>query len=208
VAGKYGNIAELLADCGRAFYARGWVLGTSGNFSVVVSREPLRLLITPSGVDKGRLTAEQMLEVDAEGQVIEGVGRPSDETGLHLAVVRVRRAGAVLHTHSIWNTVMSEAVAGQGGLAIEGYEMLKGLAGVHSHTHREWLPILENSQDTKALAVAVENVLRQNPATHGFLLRGHGLYTWGIDLGQARRHLEILEFLLEGVGRVRSMQSG
>lgn len=208
MAGKYGNIAELLAECGRAFYARGWVLGTSGNFSAVVSREPLRLLITASGADKGRLVAEQILELDGEGRVIEGVGQPSEETALHLAVVRTRGAGAVLHTHSVWNTVMSETFAGQGGLAIEGYEMLKGLEGVHSHTHREWVPILENSQDRKALAAAVEDVLRQNPAAHGFLLRGHGLYTWGIDLGQARRHLEILEFLLEGVGRVRSMQSG
>jgi methylthioribulose-1-phosphate dehydratase len=93
--------------------------------------------------------------------------------------------------------------AGEGGLWIEGYEMLKGLQGVTSHTHREWLPIIENDQDMSRLAAVVEAVLRQHPEIHGFLLRNHGLYTWGENLAQAKRHLEILEFLLEALGRMR-----
>ena len=81
--------------------------------------------------------------------------------------------------------------------------MLKGLQGVKSHTHREWLPIVENDQDMARLAGVVDRTLTQHPDAHGFLLRGHGLYTWGEDLGQAKRHLEILEFLLEVIGRTR-----
>ncbi|HSE97285.1 MAG TPA: class II aldolase/adducin family protein, partial [Blastocatellia bacterium] len=88
-----------------------------------------------------------------------------------------------------------------GAIEIEGYEMLKGLEGVRTHEHREWLPILDNSQDMRELAQEVEKRLAEQPATHAFLLRGHGLYTWGRDLRAARRHVEILEFLLEVTGR-------
>jgi methylthioribulose-1-phosphate dehydratase len=181
------------------------VLGTSGNFSAVLSREPLRLAITSTGIDKGRLTANHFVQIDADGKVVAGPGRASDEALLHLAVVRVRGASAVLHTHSVWSTILSEAYASQGGLSIEGYEMLKGLDGVRTHEHREWLPIIENSQDLAALARTVQERLEQHPNAHGFLLRRHGLYTWGQDLATANRHVEILEFLLEAVGRTNDM---
>jgi len=204
-AASFAELAALLAELGRNFYGRGWALGTSGNFSAVVSREPLRLAITATGLDKATLSADQILQIDVEGKVIEGVGRPSDETSLHLAVVRMRGAGAVLHTHSVWSTLLSEAHAEAGGMSIEGYEMLKGLAGVRTHEHREWLPIIDNSQDMPALARSTEAVLRQHPNAHGFLLRRHGLYTWGKDLAEAKRHVEILEFLLEVTGRTYSM---
>ena len=198
---RFSGLASLLAELGREFYRRGWALGTSGNFSALVSREPLRLAITSSGVDKGALTAEQILEMDENAQAVGASAQPSAEARLHLAVVRRRGAGAVLHTHSVWSTIASEAHAGEGGVSIEGYEMLKGLEGVSTHEHREWLPIIENSQDPVALARAVEETLRQHPDSHGFLLRRHGLYSWGRDLGEAKRHLEILEFLLEVLGR-------
>lgn len=191
--------AAELAEVGRAFYARGWVLGTSGNFSSVVSRDPLRLAITSSSVDKGELTADHILQIDGEGSVLEGAGRPSAETLLHLAVVRLRGAGAVLHTHSVWSNILSGAIAH--GLSIEGYEMLKGLEGVSTHEHREWLPIIDNSQDMAELARSVETALNEHPQAHGFLLRRHGLYTWGADIAEAKRHVEILEFLLEVLGR-------
>jgi methylthioribulose-1-phosphate dehydratase len=107
----------------------------------------------------------------------------------------------VLHTHSVFSTVLSDRHAAAGGLAIEGYEMLKGLEGVSTHEHREWMPILENDQDMPRLAARVHDTLAQHPACHAFLLRRHGLYTWGETLPQAVRHVEIVEFLLEAVSR-------
>ncbi len=199
----FSELAAQLAQLGRAFYARGWVLGTSGNLSAVVSRHPLRLAITATGLDKALLAPEQILEVDSRLKVVRGRQLPSAEARIHLAIVRARRAGAVLHTHSIWSTILSDDYAGEGGLAVEGYEMLKGLAGVTSHEHREWLPILENSQDYEALTRTLEKTVLRHPAVHGFLLRRHGLYSWGRDLAEAKRHVEILEFLLEVVGRKR-----
>lgn len=200
------QLSAALAEAGRTFYTRGWTLGTSGNFSAVVQRKPLRLVITASGIDKSTLNAQRFLEIDAHCNVLRGVGKPSAEAMLHLAVARVRRAGAVLHTHSVWSTLLSELHAARGGLAISGYEMLKGLEGVKTHEHSEWLPILENSQEIPALAANVETVLRRYPDSHGFLLRSHGLYTWGADVAQSRRHIEILEFLLEVLARRESRE--
>jgi methylthioribulose-1-phosphate dehydratase len=198
----FADMAEQLAEVGRRFDARDWVLGTSGNFSIVLGRDPLRLLMTRSGVPKGTLTTDSLVEVDADGAPLQpGAGRPSAEAGLHAEIVRARHAGAVLHTHSIWSTILSDRHASEGGVAIAGYEMLKGLEGIVTHEHREWIPILENDQDMARLAGRVRQVLTDRPACHAFLLRRHGLYAWGETLPQAVRHVEILEFLLEAVGR-------
>jgi len=205
---RFAEVAACLAEIGKGFHARGWVLGTSGNFSAVISREPLRLAITSTGLDKGSLVPEQFLEMDEAANVVRGDGRPSAEALLHLAIVRGVDADAVLHTHSVWSTVLSGSHAAQGGIALEGYEMLKGLEGVRTHKHREWLPILENSQDMIELGEHVSKTLRENPGIHGFLLREHGLYTWGAGLQEAKRHVEILEFLLEVLVRSGAAQNG
>ena len=215
---SFRNVATRLSEIGRELYGRGWALGTSGNFSAVISRNPMRMAITATGIDKSDLNPDEILEVNAGGPARNGLSRSvnsnaasrataSAETLLHMTVARMRGAGAVLHTHSVWGTVLSTESAAQGGIAIEGYEMLKGLAGVRTHEHREWLPILQNQQEMASLAKAVERTLKRHPAAHGFLLEGHGLYTWGRDLEEARRHVEILEFLLEVVGRRLSVGS-
>jgi methylthioribulose-1-phosphate dehydratase len=200
----FAALAAQLAEIGGQCYTRGWALGTSGNFSAVVSRDPLHLAITVSGVDKGLLSAADIVEIDDRGTVVRGSGKPSAEASLHVAIARTRSAGAVLHTHSIWSTILSDATPDP-GLAIEGYEMLKGLDGVATHDHREWLPILDNTQDWGAAVPRVEATLKEHADAHGFLIRRHGLYTWGRDLAEARRQVEILEFLFEVMGRKRGM---
>src|ERR1700694_3075488 len=139
--------ATCLAEIGKGFHARGWVLGRSGNFSGVFPREPLRLAITSTGLDKGSLTPAQFLEMDEAANVVHGDGRPSAEALLHIAIVRGVDAGAVLHTHSVLSTVLSRFHVSSGGIALQGYEMLKGLEGVRTHKHREGLPILENRSE-------------------------------------------------------------
>jgi len=203
----FDQLAVLLAEVSRTFYARGWVLGTSGNFSAVVTRDPLQLAISPSGVDKGSLSADQMLLIDEHARVVSHhQAKPSDECPLHIRVVLDRGAGAVLHTHSVWSTTLSDL--NWDAVSFQGYEMLKGLAGVKTHEHFELLPIINNSQDMTTLAETVGSVLREHEAAHGFILRRHGLYTWGRDLAEAKRHCEILEFLLEAIGRTRLLNRG
>jgi methylthioribulose-1-phosphate dehydratase len=200
-AANPNKLANELAETGRALHARAWALGTSGNYSAVLRAQPLKLLITSSGVDKAQLSKHHFLHINHNADVLRGDGRPSAESLLHVAVARARGAKCILHTHSVWSTILSDRHAANKSLAIRGYEMLKGLEGVKTHEHQEWIPIFENSQDIPALAKEVEALLKQDQRPHGFLLRGHGLYTWGEDVAQARRHVEIFEFLLEVVGR-------
>lgn len=195
------ELVTSLARVGLCFYGRRWAVGTSGNFSAVVNQTPLRVVITSTGADKGALTPEHFMQVDAGGRVVGGSGNPSAETELHLAVVRARGARAVLHTHSVWSTLVSDAYAAEGGVHFENYEMLKGLAGVRTHEHREWLPIVENSQRWSEVTPGLEEMLRRRPDVHGFLVLRHGLYTWGESVAEAKRHVEIFEFLLEVLWR-------
>ena len=205
---EFVEIAAGLAAVARGFHARGWLLGTSGNLSAVVQHEPLRLAMSPSGVDKGELRPEQLLSIDENAQIVSAhAGKPSDESLLHIRIVKERGAGAVLHTHSVWNTILSDLYASEGGVTIKGYEMLKGLDGVRTHEHTEFLPIIENSQNMTGLAEMVGTTLTKHPEAHGFLLRRHGLYSWGHTLADAKRHIEILEFLLETMGRTLHIQS-
>jgi methylthioribulose-1-phosphate dehydratase len=207
-ASVFSEIASQLSRAGREFYSRGWVYGTSGNFSAVINEDPLRLAITSSGVDKSALSPCNILQIDAEGEPLLGEGKSSAETLLHLIVVKARRARAVLHTHSIWSTVLSELCAADRGITITGFEMLKGLHGVLTHEHQEWIPIIENTQKWEESRSHIEDVLSQHPAAHGFLIRGHGFYTWGRDVAEAKRHVEIFEFLFEVLGRKYSIARG
>ena len=203
---RFPALARDLAALGRLFYGRGWVLGTSGNFSAVASRKPLRLAMTASSIDKGNLRPAHILQVDERGKVTGRTAlRPSAETLLHLEIVRRRGAGAVLHTHSVWSTMLSDVHASRGGMEIAGYEMLKGLSGVTTHEHREWIPIVDNDQDMERLARRVGETLERRPEAHAILLKRHGLYTWGNTLADASRHVEIFEFLFETVGRSASL---
>lgn len=201
---------EQMEDAGRRLcravaeiHARGWASGTGGNFSVTVGREPLRLLITRSGRDKGRLDpAGDLVLVGADGRgADDAAGRPSAETLLHCTIAAVAGAGSVLHTHSVAATLLGEHFLARGGFTLTGYEMLKGLEGVTTHEARVRVPVLANSQDMERLAAEVRALVAPRPAAPGFLVAGHGLYAWGETLDQARRHVEIFEFLLETVAR-------
>ncbi|MHB1709385.1 MAG: methylthioribulose 1-phosphate dehydratase [Thermoplasmataceae archaeon] len=186
-----------LIDTATDFYRRGWLLGTSGNLSAVLRQDPFRIAITGSGIDKGHLSEDQIIEVDETLNVLSGNYKPSSESALHITLEKRLGCMAVFHTHSIWSTILSRKYVSGGGFEINGYEMLKGLNNVNTHDHSEWFPVIENSQDMVGLASRVEKLLEDNNDIHCFLLSGHGLYTWGSTIREARRHVEAIEFLLE-----------
>ena len=189
------ELAEGLSAAMAAIHRRGWCDGTGGNFSCVLTREPLRLLMAPSGVHKGAVAPDQLIEVDGRGAVVRGQGKASAETALHLAIVEQCGAGAVLHTHSQAGTLLSEWALPQGHLELRDLEMLKGLAGITTHACSVRIPVLTNDQNLQRLSALAAPLLPQAP--QGLLIAGHGLYAWGDTLSSAQRHLEILEFLLE-----------
>ena len=208
---------DQLRAIGREFHGRSWSLGTSSNYSVVVGREPLELLVTASGKDKSALGRDDFVRVDAAGRVVDGSDRRSSaETLLHCTLAEmIPSVGAVLHTHSVWGTILSASDLTRGSLRIAGYEMLKGLEGIGTHDTFEEVPIFANTQDMVELSVRIRRhfagvdwTAEGSPPCHGFLLSGHGLYTWGRDLAEARRHIEIFEFLFECVARARMLPPG
>jgi methylthioribulose-1-phosphate dehydratase len=196
------DLAQKLCSCASLLADQGWCQGTGGNFSVLLDRDPVRLLITRSGVQKRNLTRDDLMVVDGEGQAEVGQdGRPSAETRLHTTIIRLTDAASVLHTHSTWCTLLGEHFLSRGGMAITGYEMMKGLDGVTSHEQRIWVPVVANDQDMDRLGGHVAKLLTASPRPHGFVIAGHGLYTWGKTVDTARRHVEIFEFLFEVIGR-------
>lgn len=199
-----------LRETGTILWTRGWSLGTSSNYSVVVRRDPLELLLTASGMDKGRLGRKDFVRVNERGQpTTAGQPKSSAETLLHVVAAQQPGVGAVLHTHSVWGTLLSDLYAADGGFEIEGYEMLKGLAGITTHETSIWVEIFDNTQDIPVLAEQVRAKFadRDRPLKHGYLIRRHGLYTWGKDLEEARRQIEIFEFLFEVVARRLTLQA-
>ena len=211
----FPSISEATAGLqtvGAEFHSRGWSVGTSSNYSVIVGREPTQLLLTASGKDKGQLGDDDFVLVGQDGQNLrETDPKPSAETLLHCVLAEhFDDVGAILHTHSVSATLLSQRFFAEGGFAIEGFEMLKGLEGIRTHEHSEWVPIFDNTQDIPALAdeirqrfTAAESI--DTALGHGFLIRQHGLYTWGKDLFAARRHIEIYEFLFDCVARKLAM---
>jgi methylthioribulose-1-phosphate dehydratase len=186
------RLAEMI-EAGRRLDARGWVPATSGNLSARLSDGTVA--ITASGTHKGALRPEDVLRVDMDGRSLDA-RHPSAETLLHLALYRRYPAvGAVLHPHSPSATLISRLLDGR--LVLEGYELLKALEGVATHETRIVLPILPNDQDMGRLAARVDEYIDAHGDIPGYLIAGHGFYTWGATVADAVRHVEALEYLFD-----------
>lgn len=186
---------EQIARAGSELAARGWTPATSGNFSMRIDQDTIA--VTVSGRDKGALSPQDVMAIDLDGQPVGTSSRPSAETSLHLQIYRrLRKTGAVLHTHSPNQTVASRLFAKAGVITLHGWELQKALTGYTSHESRVDVPVFSNSQDMADIERNVSAWLDESRPLYAYLIEGHGLYTWGHDMPQARRHLEALEFLL------------
>lgn len=199
-AAEQGNDKEFqrkaaeIIKAGAFLNSKGWVPATSSNFSSRLSDG--RVAITVSGYHKGELSPEAIMLVDAEGQAVDRTLRPSAETLLHTALYkRFAGVGAVLHTHSVNATVLSRLAEGQ--LVFQDYELLKAFAGVDTHETSIIVPIFPNDQNIPRLVAKVEAYMDSHPPIHGYLIAGHGLYTWGQTMAEALRHIEAFEFLFQ-----------
>lgn len=191
---RFSHCAAELARQAAELARQGLTPATSSNFSLRLDSD--HAVITASGRDKGALTEDDFLVVDLDGQPTGSQQRPSAETGLHTQIYRYfDDIACVLHTHSHTQTVASRLFAANGHIRLEGYELLKAFRGNTSHEGAIEVPVLPNSQDIAALAAQVEPLLERG-RIWGYLIEGHGLYAWGQDLAEARRHLDAFEFLL------------
>lgn len=194
--------ARELVEAGRFLFERGMVPATSGNFSARLADG--RLAVTVSGRHKGKLTPDDIMVVDAEGRSLDG-RRPSAETLLHVQIYRrFPEARAVLHPHSVNATLLSQLA--DHPLKLQDYELLKAFPGVDTHDCTVAVPVFANNQDIARLAAEVEAWMAENGPVHGYLIAGHGFYTWGASVEDALRHVEAFEFLFECEMRLRELR--
>lgn len=189
------QLTQQIIEAGRFLYGQGWSPATSSNYSARLSAE--QVLLTVSGKHKGHLTEEDVLATDLAGNSLEPGKKPSAETLLHTQIYNWKPdVGAVLHTHSVNATVLSRLTPSE-RLVLEDYELQKAFAGITTHQGCVVVPIFENDQDIANLAANVQVWLERHPDCVGYLIRGHGLYTWGAQMSDALRQIEAFEFLFE-----------
>ncbi|GLX91772.1 methylthioribulose-1-phosphate dehydratase [Pseudomonas fragi] len=189
------HLSQEIINAGRFLYGRGWSPATSSNYSTRLSAS--EALLTVSGKHKGQLGLEDVLATDLAGNSLEPGKNPSAETLLHTQLYSWNpQIGAVLHTHSVNATVLSRITAGD-RIEFEDYELQKAFSGVSTHESKVLVPIFDNDQDIARLAAKVQPWLEAHPDCVGYLIRGHGLYTWGARMSDALRQIEAFEFLFE-----------
>ncbi len=188
----FARHAQDLVEAGRLLHEKGWVPATSGNFSARL--DDTSMAITVSGRHKGKLTLNDIMLADMQGNSLQAGCKPSAETHLHTQLYRrYHEVGAVLHTHSMNATLLSRL--NDTALLLEDYELLKAFSGITTHASKITIPIFPNDQDIPRLANKVEAYMSSNPRIQGYLIAGHGLYTWGQDVAETLRHMEAFEFL-------------
>ena len=200
-------LSGQMIQLGRYLHSRQWMPAHTGNFSHRLADG--HALITADGSNKGALQARDLVAVDAQSRPVgagAGAGQPSAETAAHLVLYQFfPRVNTVIHTHSIAATLLSQMAADT--VVLEGYEILKALQGVKAASDRITLPVFSNYQDYSQFAIWFRHYVVRFPDKHGFLIRGHGLYTWGDGLAAALRHIEAIEFILECELRMAQMQA-
>ncbi len=198
------HLSQAIIDAGRFLYGRGWSPATSSNYSARLARG--EALLTVSGKHKGQLTMDDLLAVDMDGRSLEAGKKPSAETLLHTQLYRWKpEIGAVLHTHSVNATVLSRLCLSD-SLVFADYELQKAFSGIATHESQVLVPIFDNDQDIDRLASRVQPWLDDHPDCVGYLIRGHGLYTWGAQMNDALRQIEAFEFLFECELKMRMLQ--
>lgn len=193
---RFADAAHAIVEAGQFLYNQGWSPATSSNYSARIDED--HVAITVSGKHKGKLAARDVMVVDLQGRPVQSHARSSAETRLHTVLYQVfPDVGAVLHTHSVKATVLSRLCAADQPLVLEGYELQKAFAGIDTHESRLTVPVFENTQNIDALAEQTAAWFREHPDQPGYLIRGHGLYTWGRTMDDCLRHVEAFEFLFE-----------
>ncbi|WJH34166.1 methylthioribulose 1-phosphate dehydratase [Paenibacillus sp. CC-CFT747] len=198
---------EELREVKAEFAAKGWFPGTSGNLSVRIGDilgEEFQFAITSSGKDKSKQTPEDFLVVDTAGQPVEATKlKPSAETLIHCEIYKATGCGAVFHVHTVFNNLVSEWFGDKGQIPVEGVELIKAF-NIWEEEAVIHIPVLPNYAHIPRIAEQVAGALV--PRIPGIVLRKHGIYAWGANAFEAKRHLEAFEFLFEYVYRMELLK--
>jgi len=196
----YKKVTQEMFHIIQWVYQKGWSPATSTNFSFR-NLSPFENIFTisQSGKDKGNFSINDFMLINQKGKAVEGFEqfKPSAETLLHTLLYENSEVNFVLHTHSVYATVLSQKFQKDKKLSLSNYEVLKAFPNIYTHQTTIEIPIFGNSQDMQFLNLEIKAFQKEKPDMFAFLLAGHGLYTWGNTLSNAKKYLEALEFLLE-----------
>jgi methylthioribulose-1-phosphate dehydratase len=198
--------SALIVELCKQFYAQGWVSGTGGGMSI---RKDGRIYIAPSGVQKERIGEDDLYVMDEAGAVLQQPTTPgltpSACQPLFFNAFRLRDAGAVIHSHSMW-AMLATLVHGD-TFELSELEMIKGIEG-HGYHDRLVVPIIENTAHERDLADSMAAAIEAHPRAHAVLVRRHGVYVWGRDWTQAKTHAECYHYLFEAAVRMAQLGLG
>jgi len=205
---KQAVLTEL-RDIKETFAARNFFPGTAGNLSIRIgdySPEQFYFGITSSGRDKNVNSPEDFLFVDQNAAPAENTSlKPSAETLVHCEIYRLTGAGAIFHIHSIFSNVISEYFWHRRSVPVDGVELIKGL-NIWEEEYQLEIPIVSNFAHIPSIIPEITESL--NPIVPGIILRKHGVYAWGANAFEAKRHLESFEFIFEYVYRLEMLKKG
>lgn len=191
---EFEKAVQHIIKAGNRLDRMGLAPATSGNYSIRIGED--EMAITVSGAHKGKLSPEQVMRADLDGVPLEDK-KPSAETLLHCQIYKkYPDVRAILHTHSIANTVLSRLLPKHEKMVLSDYELLKAYPGIGTHDVTIELPVFDNTQDMPALSAQVEDALNVAPQTPAYMIRSHGIYGWGASMDEAERVIEATEFLL------------
>jgi methylthioribulose-1-phosphate dehydratase len=198
---KQQAFAEL-REVKASLAAKGWFPATSGNLSIRVGEfDPtaFTFAVTSSGKDKSVQTPEDFLLVNEKGLPTEETSlKPSAETLIHCEIYRLTGAGAIFHVHTVFNNLATELYWERGRIPVDGVELIKAF-NIWEEDAQIEIPILPNYAEIPRIAKLVEGAIV--PQIPGIVLRKHGIYAWGANAFEAKRHLEAFEYLFEYVYR-------
>jgi len=170
-------IKKSIVEVGKRMYDKNLIAGYEGNISV---KEGNKIYITPSGVCKGFLSEQDILEMDLNGNLLNGSKKPSSETKMHLAIYNNRKdVNAVVHAHPPVST----------GFACSGKALDMSLTA-ETVLLLGSIPLAPyGTPSTDTLAKSIVNYLEYN----AILLANHGAVTLGNNLNDAYFLMEQVE---------------
>lgn len=193
---------KKLAALVRILNIQGHNPATSGNYSVRSKTSPGMAMVSESGIDKSKFTEDHFIPVNYETRQMDDEykalsKKSSDETDIHLTIYQVTNANCVLHSHMLDALLFADLFADKNFATLKNLELLKGFKGVKTHEVEINIPVFENTQDIRLLAEEIKPAIQSQKNSYGLILKGHGIYIWGESVEEAKRHLEVFEYIFK-----------
>lgn len=191
---------KKLAQLVRILNIHGHNPATSGNYSLRSQTSSDIALVSESGIDKSKFTENNFIPIhyqtrEMHPDYVQAKRKASDETDIHLTIYQITNANCVLHSHMLDALLFADLFKGKAYATIKDLELLKGFKGVTTHDLEINIPLFENTQNIRGLAEEIKPAILGHQNSYGLLLRGHGLYVWGESVEEAKRHLEVFEYI-------------